>query len=186
MKKIAGFTLIEMLTVLLIASIVITVGLPAFRGIVVENRMTASSNELIASLILARSEAIKRNTFVTVCKSADAATCGDDGVAWNEGWIVFSNLSGATADTVDVGDEIIRVYSSLPDGITVAGQGAIAPFVAFRPTGTSGTPIQNLQGTLIICDDNELSDPRGVIVTNSGRSSISHDKAHDDSDLGCA
>jgi type IV fimbrial biogenesis protein FimT len=186
MRKLAGFTVIELLTVLLLASILISMGVPAMRSIIVENRMTASANELISSLILARSEAIKRGTFVTVCKSNDAATCGDAGVEWNEGWIIFSNVSGATADAVDAGDEIIRVYSALPDGVTIAGLGQIAPFLAYRPTGTSGTPIQNLNGTLVICDDNGLSDSRGVIVTNSGRPHITHEKAHDDGDLVCA
>jgi type IV fimbrial biogenesis protein FimT len=186
MKKTTGFTLIELLIALLIASIVISMGVPAMRGIIVENRMTASANELISSLILARSEAIKRGTFVTVCKSSDGATCGDAGVQWNEGWIIFSNVSGATADAVDAGDEIIRIYEGLPTGVTVTGLGPIAPFLAFRPTGTSGTPIQNLNGTLVLCDDNGLSDARGVIVSNSGRPRITHEKAHDDGALVCA
>ena len=79
--------MIELMTVLVI------VGDPVRdRGAVVPERVArqsafASANDLLASVQLARSEAIKRNVAVTLCASADGTTCAGGG-GWEQGWVV--------------------------------------------------------------------------------------------------
>ena len=60
---------------LAIAVILLTIGVPSFNTAIKNNRLTTATNDLVAVLNLARSEAVTRGLRVTVCKSADQATC---------------------------------------------------------------------------------------------------------------
>src|SRR5918995_1551586 len=88
-----GFTLIELLVALTIAAILFAIGVPMFRDASLGGRLSAAANNLLASVQLARSEAIKRNLPVTVCASSAGATCAGGG-GWEQGWIVVD--AGAT------------------------------------------------------------------------------------------
>ncbi len=83
-----GFTLIEAMIVLVIAAILLVIGIPSFRDASVGSRLRDIANDLNASVQVARSEAIKRNVPVTLCRSTDGATC-DDADDWGQGWIVL-------------------------------------------------------------------------------------------------
>lgn len=70
-----GFTLIELIVTLAVAAIILTIGVPSFQEALQNNRRTTQVNEIIGAFNIARSEAIKRGMKVTMCKSADSATC---------------------------------------------------------------------------------------------------------------
>ena len=74
MKKSFGYTLIELMSILAVVSILISVGLPLMNVFFESNRMISNTNDLVAGLNIARSEAIKQQIRVTMCQSADAAT----------------------------------------------------------------------------------------------------------------
>lgn len=82
-----GFTLIELMVAIFILAVLLGIGVPSFRDSAVGSRVSSYANDLVASVQLARSEAIKRNATVTVCASSDGANCEDDG-GWEVGWIV--------------------------------------------------------------------------------------------------
>ena len=86
--KAGGYTMVEMLVAIAIMSMLLALAVPSFRDSSLGSQLRSSSNNLLASARLARSEAIKRNTAVTLCVSADGATCGTGG--WHQGWIVVS------------------------------------------------------------------------------------------------
>ena len=184
-KKSGGFTLLELLIVLVIGASLIMVGVPAFQTVIADQRSTTSANELIESLILARSEAIKRGRYVSVCKSSDGATC-TAGSNWNEGWIIFASQSSASPGTVDAGDEILRVHQALPDTLAIDLAGNINGFISYRPVGTTGTTVLNFSGTLTLCDQHGNTGPRGLIVFPSGRLQVSRDADHLGQPLACA
>ncbi len=75
----AGFTIIEAIAAMLIATLLLMVALPGFSNFAREQRIRAASFDLIGDLLLARSEAIKRAADVGVISSA-----GD----WRSGWAV--------------------------------------------------------------------------------------------------
>jgi type IV fimbrial biogenesis protein FimT len=91
---------------LAVAAILLVVGVPSFREFIDSNRLSSGVNALIADLNMARSEAIKRTRTVTLCASADGASCATSG-GWEHGRILFAD-NNANA-TVDNGEAVIRV-----------------------------------------------------------------------------
>ena len=180
-----GFTLLELMITLLIAGIILSIGVPSFRGVMQNQRMTTATNEMVMSLNLAKSEAIKRVAYVSICKSSNGVTCGDAATSWNDGWIVFANATVANVDVRDFGDELIRVYPGLRNGYTLTPIGTVDGFISFRPSGTMGTAVANMAGTLTMCDERGAGNARGIQMQSSGSWSVSRYFAHDGSALVC-
>lgn len=88
-EKMRGFTLFELMITLAVASIVLSVGVPNFSALIQNNRAVTHTNDLVTSLNLARSEAVRRGSSVLVCSSADGATCSASN-NWSTGWIIRS------------------------------------------------------------------------------------------------
>jgi len=114
-----GFTLVEMLAVITISAILIALALPSFRSIVRSSQISSTSNDLLATIDLARSEAIRRNATVSICRSlnpenvapvcSSAAANGYAANDWSSGWITFvkAPVNVINLAVVEAGDEII-------------------------------------------------------------------------------
>lgn len=102
-----GFTLIELMVAITLLAILLTIGLPSFRALIQNNRITAQTNAFISAHTYARSEAVKRSSRVDVCPRnlAGTACSGND---WNSGWLVLIH-NGA----------VLRVWDAPQAGITV-------------------------------------------------------------------
>lgn len=93
MNRQKGFTLVEMLTVSVIVAVLLAIGVPSYRYIGNQNRMSMEVNSLLADLQFARSEALREGKRVTACVSTNGTTC-TGGTAWARGWVVYSNPNG--------------------------------------------------------------------------------------------
>ena len=184
-QRITGFTLLELLIAMTIGAIIVAVGIPSFRGTLDNQRMTSATNELVMSLNLAKSEAIKRVAYVTVCKTSDFKSCGNGSTSWDDGWIVFANSTVANLGSIEADDDVIRVYPALREELTITPTGTIAGFVSFRPSGSIGTSAANMTGTLTTCDERGAANARGILLESSGQWHVSHDVAHDGAALTC-
>lgn len=71
-----GFTLIELMIILLMIGIGMTIAVPGFQGIVVRNRIIAQANDVILAVNLARSEASRTGRLVSI--SAAATTSANE------------------------------------------------------------------------------------------------------------
>ncbi len=100
-----GFTLIELVVVLAIAAILTIVAVPSFETALRSNRISARLNEFIASVGLARTEAIRSNVGAGICASSDGIACGGD---WSDGWIVWNDLNNNNSPDAG-GGEVLRV-----------------------------------------------------------------------------
>lgn len=112
----AGFTLIELIVAIAVLAIMIALAVPSFTSLINGNRLTAHSNELVASLQLAKMESLRRNLRVAVCESDDGATCTGGG-EWAQ-WITIadSDRNGAYDQVlrVSVAEESIQVRAAEP------------------------------------------------------------------------
>ncbi len=94
-----GFTLVELLITVAIASILLAVGVPSFVNFLSADASKSAAERLMSTLAYARSEAVTRSTNVTVCSlSAGANTCSGAS-AWANGWLVY--IEGAGSDNLD-------------------------------------------------------------------------------------
>ena len=66
MKLGRGFTLLELMVAIAVLAILATVGVPSFRALIQNNRVTTQANELVSALSFARTEAVKRGRNVEV------------------------------------------------------------------------------------------------------------------------
>ena len=76
-----GFTLIEMMVTIAVMAMLLMIAVPSFRNASLSSQLRSAANDFIASSNLARSEAIKRGSAVTLCVSADGSTCAAGGCA---------------------------------------------------------------------------------------------------------
>ena len=82
MMRQKGYTLIELLTTLGVATVLISVAMPNMQSFRMNSRQTGKINELIATMHLARNTAVTTNTRVTLCASSNGNTC--ESVAWTK------------------------------------------------------------------------------------------------------
>ena len=126
----SGVTLVELVVAVAILAIIAAMGVPAFNYVITINRLAAASNELVGSLQLARSEAIRRGTRVAVCASSTGSSCTTGG--WSSGWIAFEDQDRNAA--VSAGETILRRHTG-PEGLQILTSGNIGSAVVFRADG---------------------------------------------------
>lgn len=145
-----GFTLIELMVVVSIVAILAAIAMPSFVGIFATMRIKTMSGEIQSALTYARSEAMKRNTVVTVTPAASG---------WQGGWSVTAQGVGTP-----IGQQ---------DAFT-AGAGSITSTfinpIVFRPNGRSTTPdsfitLSSTKTTVTRCVKISLSGPPVVRET---------------------
>jgi type IV fimbrial biogenesis protein FimT len=98
---IAGFTIIELMVTVTLASILLAIAVPSFRGMMANNRVVTQSNDFVGALNFARSEAITRNTNVTLCRVATAAAtaCAGSLSPWAN-WIICNATCTAAGQVI--------------------------------------------------------------------------------------
>lgn len=85
-RRVSGFSIIELMITIAIVAILVALAFPSFEGSLRSNRVASTTNEMLASLSLARMEALRSPTGAEVCSSSDGTSCGG---SWSDGWIVW-------------------------------------------------------------------------------------------------
>lgn len=123
-RQAAGYTLIEMAVVVVIAAIILAYAIPAYKSLLAENRMSSEINDLLNDVEQSRSAAIKQGVPVVICPSSNptAATPGCSGSAsWGTGWIVFTDIAQNQTFATSSGDTLLRAHAALQMGDTMTG-----------------------------------------------------------------
>lgn len=125
-----GFTLIEMMVVLTILIIVLAIAAPALQTMLTNLRVKDASFEVFASISAARSDAITRNTSVTLVPN---------GGNWAAGWTA-TNTGGA----------VLKTQNSLGN-ITITGPGTLVynstGRITYTPTTANPKPTFSISAT---------------------------------------
>lgn len=154
MNRHTGFTLVELMVTLAVAAILLTIGIPSFRDMIMNNRLVGQANEFAAAINLARSVSIKqqRNAYIT----------SNAGTNWASGWTVW--VDNDSDDTQDA-DEILRVTQAFTGTTTFTSTGKTQ--FRYSPTG-----LGDGADTLTLCDDRSDERGREIDVSAAGRTNI--------------
>jgi type IV fimbrial biogenesis protein FimT len=151
MRNARGVTLIELLTVIAIAAILAMVAVPSFSRLVASQRLKSAASNLQATLLVARSEGIKRNGSVCVSTSSNSCTAAG---SWSQGWYV----------TDPAANVVIGTYPAFPS-LTITGP---ASAVTYQSSGrVSATPSAPFK-----VSSPNISDIRCVNITVTGLPSV--------------
>jgi len=161
MTKTRGFTLIELMVTLAVAAILLTVGVPSMKDLILNNRLTAATNLFVSSINIARSEAIKQGRNATVCISTDLVSC--TGGTWNQGWLVWVDVD--QNGNLDAPAEIIRTVEPLSNALQfTSAQNSFS-------IDSQGS-VDNPNATLDVCDNRPNETGRQLRVMATGGISL--------------
>lgn len=76
-RRSAGFTLVELMVIIVVIGITFSLALPGFQDMIQRNRMATNVNDMLLAINLGRSEAMRRGGLVTV-QSADNGSESDN------------------------------------------------------------------------------------------------------------
>ena len=136
-----GFTITETMVTLAVLVILIGLATPSFREIILAQGVKTASFDVFSGLVLARSEAVTRNTTVTVAPS---------GGNWSDGW----TISDSSGEVVKRQDRMPQVIISGPSSVTYNGAGRVT---------TGGTSIS------LMANGGRVPHARCISIDSSGR-----------------
>lgn len=167
-----GFTLTEISITLAVMGIVLGLATPSFTGLILDTRLSTHLNTLVSDFNLARSEAIKRNSQVVICKSHDGTSCVRSG-GWEQGWLLFADTNcnryrEASEPLIHVAEQAIQTtihYSAFGS----------RHYVVYYPRGFTRT-----NGTFTFCDNRGSEKAKAMVVYKTGRIRSSATKPNGD------
>ncbi len=170
--KTSGFTILELMITLTIASVIMALAIPSFRDFIKNSRMSGASNDLLASLQLARTEAIKRRHSVAVCASANpSAAVPNCAASFNgAGWVVWDDVDSDRA--IDGGEPVLARHAVLNSALTTSESTNV---VQYQSSGFVGV---NQTNFVLICDDRSNAQlgssyfKRAIAISKTGRASV--------------
>ena len=169
-----GFTLLELMVTVAIAVIVGTVAVPSFLTLIASGKLSSQSNELVAAVMFARTEAIKQNENMVLCHSSDGNTCSEPPASGWVGWLVYGTVENVPLAVGVINSSKLSVLSS--PNVAAAAMGGVTHSIRFSPQGLirSGTTNNPLNGVIRVCMptgalDNNIRD---VELRSGGRAIV--------------
>jgi len=179
----AGFTLYELLITVLIVGVVLTLGIPNLSEFTRNSRITTTANDLHAAFQVARSEAARGKTNITICASDNSMTAAADCQGnWEDGFIIFVDDNGDLA-RAGATESVLRAHPQIAQGVSIA----VANDATFFSYASTGLGRGNVGGApaisqVIICDarglvetSKDFSAGRLFVATPLGRATVLRD-----------
>ncbi len=139
-KYARGLTILELMMTIVVLAIIVGLAVPTLNEFRAQNLVSSTTNHLVTTFNLARSEAVTRRAVVRICSSDNGTSCKND--SWNTGWLVFVDDDADGA--LDNGEAVLSsstlsvplgiIESSGADGVsfTILGSSAEAAQRSFR------------------------------------------------------
>lgn len=159
-RRHAGFTLIELVTAMSVATILAGIGIPAVQDAAEAARSGAAKGMLYEAWLTSVSHAANTGSEVVLCPG-DSGGCRKS-IDWSDGWIAYADVDGnrargPTEPLLSQGDALGgEVHLRSTSGRTR---------VVFQPNG--GNAGSNITWTL--CDGRGAVAASAIVVANSGR-----------------
>jgi len=184
MRDTAGFTLLELMATVLVVGIILGIGIPNFRAFTRNSDMAAAVNGLVSALHHSRTEALKRQSPVTICGSSDPLGAEPDCDGGEGGFFAFVDLDDLDGDGLADGDgafddgEPILLQRAAPSGTVKFFADGDSQYIAYGANGYLVTyaGLGDSATTFLFCDDrgnasagNDESVARVVTVSGAGR-----------------
>ncbi len=158
--RVRGFTLIEALVSLAVASVLVGTAVPAFSGATEAAHASSARSALLASLLQSISHAALTGSEVVLCPG-DGGGCRDT-PDWSGGWIAYADLDG---DRVrDPGETLLHAEAALPGKVhlrTTTGRKRLV----FQPNGGNA----GSNATFTLCDGRGADKATTLVLANDGR-----------------
>jgi len=122
-----GFTLVEMLTVIIIMVILIGAAIPGWRNFIQNNQAAAVASKLYAALSLARVNAIQSGERVALCPVIAPSGIVCQNITNWDAWILFMDKNKNSS--IDSGETLMSYYDQ-PAGIITANSSGLIYFDA--------------------------------------------------------
>lgn len=182
-RRARGFTIVELMTALAVAAVLMMIAVPSFSNMINSNRLTTAANAMIGALNSARMEAVKRNGSVQFCSNVAAtnttgATDALGNACGTSAGVVFA-VTGTTATQVLAAPSALSTPSIQVRGTLAAiryngtglgyAPGSTTPF----GTGANGSTVVELCSTALHSNnDIQINMVAGSIITSSTPSTV--------------
>lgn len=167
-RRAQAFTLVELVAGLAILGVLLALALPSYARFIADQQLLNEARRLADGIMLARSEAIKRNGNVVICAASAAVACGD-ATSWHGGWVMFEDANFNAE--FDSGEAMVGGEPASPPGVTAIGNGPVASYLRFNFMGQARMVNGALQmGTIEVCRSGLVG--YRVVLANSGRTRI--------------
>ncbi|MDQ1924522.1 GspH/FimT family pseudopilin [Massilia pseudoviolaceinigra] len=130
--RLHAFSLVELMTVLFIATIVLAVVIPDMRALIRHYQLNAAVNDLAGAIAMTRTQAMARGQRVML---APADVGGAD---WSLGWVAFVDRDGDRRP--GAADELISMHGPVGKGIVVSAvftSQNLPDYLAYNSAGRS-------------------------------------------------
>ena len=154
-----GFTLVEMMVVIVVMAILLMVAIPSLNEVTLSSKLGTYASDVVASAYQARSEALKRNVPVQFCVSTSGTDCTSG--SWEQGWVL------AYTDK-DNNRQVISSQGAATDGFKISGS---VSSITFQPTGLAAT-----EATFTICRATPTAGKQERVVRLSPTGRVSTEK----------
>ncbi|WP_167086292.1 GspH/FimT family pseudopilin [Massilia frigida] len=164
-----GFSLTELLVTLTIIGVTSAIGFPMLTEYVDDAAVSTQADLMLDTLNYTRSEAVKRNTRVTMCRSATGTSCavGVTSGDWRMGWIVFvDDTVGGTVGQVDATETVLRAQSKFSGRGQLVATGGVQNFVSYASNGqTRDQAGLAIAGNFFMCGKSVKTKRRRIALT---------------------
>ncbi len=167
-----GFTMIELMIVLVVAGVLATIAAPSMRDLVVRVRLKTAAGDLHIGLMVARSEAIKHNASVYVVPV--------DGSNWALGWSIKGCGAGVQPCSLAAANQTFGkqdAYQNVAFRTATVANANINPLASVDYTGTGRLPPANAAGVMFVVSSPDYAtiQARCVVIDPAGRPAVRQD-----------